>query len=147
VNVVLLALAVLGFAGVVVGTVAHVVVLLGGGAPGWMEPIGARLTALGFVCFVLVVATGWVTRGWAGIRPPAGLWTWPPGWPAWSKWLVPGYLGYAFIQWARTGGRSPLGITAVWMFVYGTVVVLSIYLRPARDETRLDTPGGSFRRP
>ena len=145
-RVVLLALTMIGVAGAVVGIVAHLAVLLGGSAPGWMEPIGARLTALGFVCIVLVVAMGWVKRGWASIRPAAGLWTWPPGWPAWSKWLVSGYLGYAFIQWPRTGGRSTLGITAVWMFVYGTVVLLSIYLLTARDETALDTPGDSVRR-
>jgi hypothetical protein len=32
------------------------------------------------------------------------------------------------------------------MFVYGSVVLLSMYLLTARDETGLDTPGDSIRR-
>jgi hypothetical protein len=146
VRAVLLALAGIGAAGVVVVIVAHLAVLLGVGAPGWMEPIAAWLTALGFVCIVLVAAMGWVKRGWVNRRSAAGRRNWPPGWPAWSKWLVSGYMGYTFIQWVRTGGPSPLGITAMWMFVYGSVVLLSMYLLTARDETGLDTPGDSIRR-
>jgi hypothetical protein len=110
-----------------------------------MGSISTWLTAQGLICILLLAAIRWM-RGnfvWASRPSAAGRPWWPPGWPAWSKWLAAGYLGYAFIQWARTGGASPLGITAVWMFVYGSVLLLSMYLLTTREEPGLDTPGDS----
>jgi hypothetical protein len=55
-------------------------------------------------------------------------------------------MGYALIQWVREGRPSPLGITAMWMCAYGTILLSSLYLLSLRDDTGLDTPGDSFPR-
>jgi hypothetical protein len=146
VRLVLVALAVIGVAGVVVGVVAHLATLLGS----TLDSLGSMarwLNAQAFVCIGLLFVIRWLKRDWvwADRQSAAGQRGWPRGWPRWSKWLVGGYFGYALIQWVWGGGPSPLAITALWMFAYGIIFVSSLYLLSARDDTGLDTPGDSLR--
>jgi hypothetical protein len=140
-----------------------------------MGPVAPWLTAQAFICFGIPAVIHWVTRDWVcahresanwWARSWASLWQWPRGWPAWSKSLFWGYLGYAMFQWVRGGGHivfsfgrggvpggggqawpaSPPANTAFWMFAYGVIVLASLYFLTARDDTGLDTPGDSFSR-
>jgi hypothetical protein len=152
VRLVLVALAVIGAAGVVVGLFAHLAVLLGSPLA-WLEPMARWLTPRAVACIVLLgvirlVTRDWVWAGWAwaGWERAAGRPWWPPGWPAWTKWTYGGYMGYALIQWVRGGEPTPLSLTAAWMFVYGVVLLSSLHLLTRRDDTSLETPGDTFPR-
>jgi hypothetical protein len=146
VRLVLVALAVIGAAGVVVGLVSHLAVLLGSPLA-WVEPMAQWLTPQAAVGIVLLGVIRWLRRDWvfAGRESAARRQWWPPGWPAWTRWVYGGYMGYALIQWVRGGEPTPLALTALWMFVYGVVLLSSLYLLTTRDDTGLHTPGDSVR--
>lgn len=106
----------------------------------------------------LLVAIHWLKRDWVLARRATELEPkrWPIGWPVWAKWPWFGCVIYAVIHWMRGGAPIVAGRgvptaaggqtwtwqataqarTALWIVLYGTVFLSSLYLLRAEDRSK-----------